>query len=305
MAKGYTKTNKEIQKGKKMITLDSHEIQLQISPEKGASLFSLKYDGLNVLRPTGPNASIPQDYSLFIMLPYCSYIQNGHFNYFGITRTVQPNQSNSNTPIHGDGWLSSWRVEQQTSDNATLTYTHNKESGFPFNYTASVTYKIINKALQITLSLINPSDLPMPCGMGIHPYFVEPDKAQLAFNSTHIWHHKNDPIFDRPYPTPEEWNFSKSLPITQDFDTAFGGWDGKASIVYPSEKIKIDITAEDIFHHIVLYHPKKADFFCLEPVSNTPDAFNLAAYGVIGTGIQSIGAKQTLTKTIIFSCEEL
>ena len=29
-----------------------------------------------------------------------------------------------------------------------------------------------------------------------YPYFMHPQTAQLSFTSSHIWHHKNDPIFD-------------------------------------------------------------------------------------------------------------
>ena len=96
----------------------------------------------------------------------------------------------------------------------------------------------------------------MPCGMGVHPYFMHPQTAQISFTSSHIWHHKNDPIFDRPYPTPKEWDFAKERMLSEDFDTAFGGWDGHASITYPDQKVKVSIDGEDIFHHIVLYSPK-------------------------------------------------
>ena len=285
-----------------MITLDNSAIQIKVNPELGGSLFAFTYQGNDILRPTKPDATIPQETSMFIMLPYCSTIEKGQFNYFGISRHVPENQPGTPTPIHGDGWLAKWHVESESNTAVTLSYQHNKSTGFPFDYNAKVIYALNGNQLDITLSIHNPSDLPMPCGMGIHPYFLNPDAARLTFISSHIWHHKNDPIFDRPYPTPAEWNFEKGAEMKEDFDTAFGGWDGHASIVYSDKQLEVEISAQDIFHHLVLYRPPKADFFCLEPVSNTPDAFNLAAYGVIGTGIQSIGGGQTLTKTISITC---
>ncbi len=280
-----------------MIALKNKDIQLYLSPEQGATVLSLIYKGINVLRPSAPDISSPQAGALFPMLPYCSYIQDGHFNYFGINRIVPPNQPDLKHPIHGDGWLASWTVEKETRDSVTLTYTHNKKNGFPFDYKAKIIFALRNDGLDITLSLTNPSNMPFPCGLGIHPYFIMDEKALLTFNSSHIWYHQNDPIFDRPYPTPAEWNFSSGKTIQEDFNTAFGGWDGQATIQY-SNHLTIKINAPDIFHHLLLYKPKQATFFCLEPISNTPNAFNLASYGVIGTGIQSIGAKQTLSKTI-------
>ena len=288
-----------------MVQIKNEVIEIQINPNQGAALQSFSYKGKDVLRPADQNPQTPQQQSLFLMLPYCSYIKDGHFNYFGISRRVPTNQPGSTYPIHGDAWQAKWTPQKQTETSAVFTYQHTKDNGFPFDYTATVMYTLNKNQLQITLSIYNPSVLPMPFGMGVHPYFLHPENAKLNFVSSHIWHHKNDPIFDRPYPTPDQWNFSKDQTIKEDFDTAFGGWDGIASVCYPDQNIKIDIAAQDIFHHIILYAPKGADFFCLEPVSNTPDAFNLAAYGVIGTGIQSVGGGQTISKTISFTCSEL
>ena len=288
-----------------MITLQNKNVKLNINPELGASLQSFTYQGQDILRPATANTIQPQEQSLFVMVPYCSYIKGGHFNYFGISRKISSQNEASEDPLHGDGWQTKWQVVTQEPTKATLSYTHNKEKGFPFDYKATVSYELTEDGLKINLSVYNPSELPMPCGLGVHPYFLHPDQAQISFNSSHIWYHKTDPIFDRPYPTPKQWDFSKPREIIEDFDTAFGGWDGKATIIYPEQQIEIDITAEDIFHHLTLFHPLSADFFCLEPVSNTPDAFNLAAYGVIGTGIQSVGKHQTLSKTITFSCQHL
>ena len=288
-----------------MITLKNKDIQITLNPDLGAGLHSFKYHEKDVLRQTTPEATHPEEQSLFLMIPFCSYIKEGHFNYFGINRFVPIQNSRYPNPIHGDAWLAKWEVTNQKEDMVVLSYHHKKDTGFPFDYNATVTYQLQENALDITLSIYNPSELPMPCGVGVHPYFIHPETAQISFVSSHIWHHKTDPIFDRPYPTPKQWDFSKPRNLVEDFDTAFGGWDGNASVFYPEQNLKISINASDIFHHVLLYHPKNADFFCLEPTSNTPDAFNLAAYGVIGTGIQSVGEKQSLTKTIRFLCEDL
>jgi len=285
--------------------LQNNNIRITVNPDLGGALQQFTFQGIDVFRPSIKGNNTPEAQSLFLMMPYCSYIENGHFNYFGINRSVPPNQPNSPSPIHGDVWLNACQITKQSEHGVTLVYQHNQNKGFPFNYTATVTYDLLDNGLKITLSLYNNSELPMPCGMGVHPYFLHPETAQIQFQSTHIWHNQQDPIFDRPYPTPNEWNFEKGKALNGPFDTAFGGWDGKANIIYPNEKLKIDITAQDIFHHLILFTPKQADFFCLEPVSNTPNAFNLAAYGVIGSGIQSVGGHQTLTKTITLACQRL
>ena len=285
-----------------MISLNNTLLSIQIVPETGASLSYFKYKDQDILRPA-TDIRDSKKCSLFIMLPYCGYIVDGVFTYFGIMRHVAQNDSGSHHPINGDAWKASWDVESHNSTQATLTYKHLKASGFPFDYTAKVTYALLDNQLHVTLSLSNPGKLPMPCGMGLNPYFIHKDQAKLFFKTSHVWYHHNDPIFDRPYETPKEWDFKDGMYLKESFNTSFGGWDGKAIVSYPDKRVIM--TAHSIFHHLSLNtYNASPDCFSLSPVSNTPDAFNLAALGVINTGIQSIGPGQSITQTIVFEIQE-
>ena len=286
-----------------MITLENDFLSLGLSPELGASVLFLRYKGQDILRPA-LNATSAKESSLYVMLPYCGHISDGKFTYFGITRQIIPATSRNTASTDGDGWQNNWKIDSVTKNQATLLYKHDKKSGgFQFDYHAKVTYSLEGSLLHITVSVKNPSKLPLPCGMGIAPCFMNKALAKLYFTTTHVWHHENTPIFDRPYETPKEWNFHDGKSITENFDTSFGGWDGQAMVKYPNG-LKIHIQAPGIFHHITLdTHTTSSDSFILAPVSNTPDAFNLAALGVINTGIQSIGPEQTLTQTITLSIE--
>ena len=288
-----------------MITLSNESIALGIVPEIGASLGFLKYKGQDVLRPAPAQIADPAQAAMFVMVPYCGHITDGTFTYFGITRHVSQNDPKQPYPLNGDGWVNAWKLDTKTDNSASFIYTHAKnDPGFPFDYTAKLTYALQDNRLLITLAVKNPGKLPMPCGLGLQPYFANTHDAKLFFKTTHVWHHQNDPIFDRPYETPTEWDFKDGKPITESFDTTFGGWDGTALIQY-SNGLNIKLTAPSVFRHLTLFTPPESkDCFCLEPISNTPDAFNLAALGVIDTGIQSIGPEQTFTQTIVFELNQ-
>lgn len=295
------------------IILENQHIRLGILPEVGASLSFLTYKNAagvekEILRPFQKNKAGEYDVndaSLFLMLPYCGRIRGGGFPYWGIVRKVPKNQGGIADPIHGDGWKSAWQVASQTPESLTLQMQHEKgNGGYPFAYTAEVVYTLEGHALSIQMSLHNPAALPMPCGIGIHPFFRKTKDVILEFETRDVWSHESDPIFDKPYPCPEGWCFKNGKALkNMVFDTCFGGFKEKAKITYPQDGLSIQMSADDLFHHIVLYAPRGKDFFCLEPTTMASNAFNLASTGVIGTGIKSIGPKQSLTGRIILEMQ--
>ena len=289
------------------ITLSNGNLQIGILPEIGASLSFMKYKGRDILRPTDKTTSDldANNTSMFLMLPFCGRIRGGSFVYWGITRKMKKNQAGIADPIHGDGWKSSWKIVKQSDTSATLQMSHDKENGFPFSYEAEVVYTLTSTGLSVQLKITNTAILPMPCGMGIHPFFVKSKDMELAFPTKMVWAHESDPIFDRPYPTPETWQFEGGKPLKGTvFDTCFGGFDGTATLTYPTEKYSVKMTADEQFGHVVLYTPKGKNFVCLEPCTNASNAFNLASNGVIGTGIKSIGKDQSVIGNITLSITE-
>lgn len=293
------------------IILSNDRISIGVLPEMGASLSFLRYqkDGNihNILRPynTQTGKADVNNTALFPMLPYCGRIRGGSFTYWGILRKVPKNHTGFQDPIHGDGWKSTWFVTDKSDTHIKMSMQHDKkEHGFPFSYSADITYRLKGSNLDIDLSVMNPAPLPMPCGLGIHPFFVKDKDVELNFKSQVVWSNETDPIFDEPYTTPAAWNFNGGRALKNAvFDTCFGGFEEQARIVYPSKDISIDMTTNDLFHHVVLFSPKGKNFFCLEPTTHASNAFNLAADGVIGTGIRSIGPLQKLNGHITFKIQ--
>lgn len=283
------------------IILSNAHLQMGILPELGASVSFLKYDGNDILRPMDTqNETLDSNSAgMFLMLPFCGRIRGGNFVYWGITRKMKKNQAGIADPIHGDGWKSTWNVVEKTLSSITLKMIHDKDEGFPFPYEAEVTYLLKETSVVVDMKISNHAPLPMPCGIGVHPFFIKTKDMELKFPSRMVWAHESDPIFDRPYSTPVDWQFKEGKPIkNMIFDTCFGGFEGEAKITYPENGYAVEMTAEGPFGHIVLYSPKGKNFVCLEPCTNASNSFNLASNGVIGTGIQSIGKDQTLTGTI-------
>ena len=296
-----------------IIHLENDFIKIGVSPACGAALTYFKIKNkknFDVMRNADSVSSKKSDVlsaAMFAMLPYPFHIKGGEFTYWGIKRLVPQTHPNFIYPIHGDGWRSKWNVVHQDATSLKLSLVHNKEKdkGYPFSYEASICYRLSDKKLEVELSLTNRALMPMPCGLGLHPFFNKTPDVTLTFNTKNVWYHQNDPI-DRPYKTPDEWNFKDGKELGRSvFDTCFGGFDGDVKISWPQEKVTLDIKCDDIFSHIALYSPNRKSFFCIEPATMTCDAFNIASKGIVGSGIQSIGKDETLTGAISFTVDEL
>ena len=294
-----------------IVKLENDSLELGICPECGAGLayFRTKgnklFDIMRAASQTAVNKKDPLGLAMFVMLPYTHRIKGGEFTYWGIKRQVPKTHPAFDDPIHGDGWRTIWTVVEKTTDKVVLEMTHTKEKdkGFPFSYSAQIVYQLKGKSLNMEISLKNNGVMPMPCGFGIHPFFNKTPNVSLNFKTKNVWWNQNDPI-DHPYKTPVEYDFSIMREIKDDvFDTCFGGYEDSASIEWPKFGVKLNMKTDENFGHIVLYAPFHKNFFCLEPTSMACNAFNMAANGVIGSGIKSLSANEKITGNITFEIE--
>src|SRR5262249_10572461 len=58
-----------------------------------------------------------------------------------------------------------------------------------------------------------------------------------------------------------------------------------ARMHYPAYKATLEMVADDLFKHILLFAPEGQPFYAVEPMTNVSDGFNLFAKGIEGTGV--------------------
>lgn len=287
-----------------LVILRSENFSAGIAPQAGGSVAYWREGDKNLFRPAS-NEALENNQAdatgMFPLIPYSNRIRGGSFIYWGIRRKVPRNHPVVEDPLHGEGWQAQWRVESQSENAVSLSFEHNGKSGFPFAYRAMESFSLENNILKVVLKLTNTGGIPMPCGLGVHPYFPKTDDAVVTFKTRTVWAHEGLTLTDKPVKTPPDLQFSNGIkPVDVTLDTCFGGCDGKITIDYPEQKRKLTITAQSDFNHTVVWTPQGEDFFCVEPVTNANDAFNLASRGITGTGIKTLEPKETLTQTIVF-----
>ena len=79
------------------------------------------------------------------------------------------NRDDEPLPLHGDGWLGAWEVEQEESARVRLTL--DRREGEPYSYRAAQTYSLDGATLVVTLDVENTGRDALPFGLGLHPFF--------------------------------------------------------------------------------------------------------------------------------------
>lgn len=292
-----------------ILSLSSGDFSAALSPRAGGSVLYWRRGNDDLLRPALNGAvdrRAADETAMFPLVPYSNRIRGGYFIYWGIRRTVPKNHPFVPDPLHGEGWQKEWDVVRNSADSAVLTFEHNGKSGFPFAYEAEQNFQLDGNRFIVSLTLINKGGIPMPCGLGWHPFFPKDEDTVITFKTKNVWAHESAPPRERPIKTPPEWQFDKGLKISElELDTCFGGFDGKAEMAWPSRGRKISMTAYSDFGHVVIWSPAGENFFCVEPVTNATDAFNLASRGIAGTGIKTLEPDESLTETMTLTVSDL
>jgi aldose 1-epimerase len=285
-----------------LLTLRTGRLALELAPAAGGSIKRLTVDGSDVLRPMteadvasgkGNNAAA------YPLVPFSNRIRNGQLVFEGETFQLQRNWPGVNHPMHGDGWAQPWRVGKSDARSAEISYLHEgagSDGGWPFRYRAQQFYRLDDDRLTVRFSLENLEERPAPAGLGLHPFFVRDSDTELACLTKAVWTADADVLPVERIAVPPEWDFAISRKVDGVvLDNCFDGWDGRATITWPSRRLRLALEASQPFRHLVIYVPPGRDFFCIEPVSH--------ANGLVG--LSPLGPGATLAGEIVFRLSNL
>ena len=286
-----------------MLELRAGRAVVDLVPAIGGSIATFRWNAddrsIDWLRPATAAAlgrGDPEGMACFPLVPYSNRIRAGRFTFDG--QTIQlPTRAGADPHCeHGLGWRSAWTVVAADMTSAALQYRHSADA-WPWPYLAEQRFAVSINDLSVGLALTNLSDRPMPCGLGLHPYFPRSAGTTLTAAVTAMWATDADVLPHHLIPPPTEGDPRMGLPVsTAALDNAFIGWNGDAEIRHPALRIE----AASPLRVLVVYTPPDEDFFCVEPVSNVTDAFNLAAAGRPDTGLVVLPPGETLRTSVRF-----
>ncbi|WP_119459381.1 aldose 1-epimerase [Rhodospirillaceae bacterium SYSU D60014] len=286
------------------VTLTNAAVAVDLAPGVGGSIAACRIvvNGrlVDLLRPAPAALANPLEAGCFPLVPFSGPVFGGGFRWEqGLLPLARTNPREPD-PIHGDGWMRPWQVLRRGGDAALLEYRHRvdrePEGAFPFPYVARLCIRLLPDGFAATLSVRNAGPGPMPAGLGLHPYFTGASEARVRFAAHALWRDGPELAAVPPGPIPPGLDFSAGRPIGDlEIDHCFEGWGGQAWLEWPDRGVAASLTAEGAFGKLQLFHPRDADFFCVEPVANANDGFNRMAAGVDRHGIAILAPGVTLS----------
>ena len=259
-----------------VLTLSSSNVELQLSPSTGGAISRLAYLGeggpISILRESRTPLENVLEAASFPLVPYVNRIRGGSFAFRGREIRLAPNMAGDPSPLHGQGWLNSWAVEQADEVSALLSYRH--EAGeWPWAYEARQEFKVDESVLCVSLNCTNTSDEQMPCGLGQHPYFPCGPKTKINTSVTFAWTIDEKVLPVAKVPATGRYDLSDRRICGQDLDNGFEGWTGRVLMSDPDWPYELELSSPQA-RFFQIYSPGSGGIFVAEPVTHANAALN-------------------------------
>jgi aldose 1-epimerase len=224
------------------VRLESGPLALELVPDTGGAIgrFDWSEEGRTVpiLRRAAGDHPKVLDMSCFPLIPFANRVRGGRFGFRGREVNLTPNMAGDPSPLHGQGWLSAWDVVRADAASAELAFKHWADE-WPWDYQGRQAFVLDNSGLAVTLTCRNLSDRPMPCGLGMHPYFLCGPETRIATDVIEAWTVDENVLPVDKVPATGRYDLSDRNVCGQGLDNGFGGWGGRATFSDPAWPFRI------------------------------------------------------------------
>ncbi len=258
------------------VSLKCGRLELVLAPATGGSIARFDWvDGdkrTPILRGTNPANPDVLAMGSFPLVPYVNRIRGGRFSFRGREVRLQPNMAGDPSPLHGQGWLNSWEVEQADRNRARLSFRY-QPGEWPWPYEALQRFSLDDEGITLSMTCMNVGGEPMPCGLGQHPYFHCGAETRIDTEVTHAWTIDEQMLPVEMVPATGRFDLADRLVCGQDLDHGFAGWGGSARLTDPQWPFALTISSPDA-GFFQLYSPPSGGIFVAEPVTHANAALN-------------------------------
>jgi len=280
-----------------ILKLAAGHLQLELSPSIGGAISNFTWDDSRpILRQSHSPLEKAVDAASFPLVPYVNRIRGGRFTFRGREVRIAPNMAGDPSPLHGQGWINPWIVEQAGDRTAQLSFRHDAGE-WPWAYEALQDFELNEGGLSVTLTCRNVDDEPMPCGLGQHPYFPCGRETRLDTKVTDVWTIDERVLPVAKVPAEGRFDLRDRLVCAQDLDHGFGGWGGEARMSDPDWPYSLRLTSADA-HFFQLYSPSAGGIFVAEPVTHANAALNAPEEEWGGLGMRVLGPGDGMSLTM-------
>lgn len=271
-----------------IIYMQDGALSARISTTGGVLLdFSWMRDGRKVplLKPAADDADALSS-ACYPLVPFGNRVRGNRFSFEGRDYSLLPNTSWDPHYLHGDGWLAEWRVLSESVTDVEIGLRH-RSDGTPYCYEAKQRFTLSQEGLTLHMSVKNTGDEALPFGLGWHPFFPLTEQTTLLAEAQRFWTETEGWLPGEPAEIPADLDFSQPARLPHHWiNNGFEGWSGKARIAWPEASTALDLVADPIFRHAVIFLSDerfdpgfRRDYFCFEPMSHLANGHNLPGLG--------------------------
>jgi aldose 1-epimerase len=226
---------------------------------------------VDLLRRGGADFGDVLDSAGFPLVPFCNRVRDGRFSFRGTEIRLPPNLPGQKHPLHGQGWRAAWHVVEAGDSFAQLAFRH-EAADWPWTYHSRLTVMLKDRGLEVALACRNLSDRPMPCGLGLHPYFPCDARTELDTGVEAVWTIDDEIMPVDRIPATGRYNLARRKVCGQDLDNGYDGWSGEMVLRWPDRGRGLRMTSRA--PRFQLYSPSAGGRIAAEPVTNANGALN-------------------------------
>jgi aldose 1-epimerase len=280
-----------------IVSLSRGALRLELSPSIGGAISAFQWIGEDGPKPILRECNSPLknvlDAASFPLVPYVNRIRGGTFTFRGHEIRLSPNMPADPSPLHGQGWLNPWQVENADAATATLGYRHEADE-WPWDYEARQEFSLDERGLSLRMTCRNSSQDAMPCGLGFHPYFPCDPETRIDTVTACAWTIDEHVLPVERVPAEGRYDLCNRLVCGQDLDNGWGGWGGSARINDPSWPYAVEMSSPEA-KFFQLYSPASGGIFVAEPVSHANAALNAPESEWPDLGMRVLEPGETMT----------
>ncbi len=281
------------------VRLESGDLELELAPEVGGAVSAFRLAGAPVFRESPPDLSDAGDSGCFPLVPFSNRVRDGRFSFRGRQIQLSPNLPPQKHPLHGQGWRRAWAVEQADAARATLGFSHDPGE-WPWAYEARQVFALDPSGLTVRLELRNTDAEPMPCGLGLHPYFPADPDTVLDTEVRQVWTVDEEIMPVDLQPSTDRYDLRQRRIERADLDNGYEGWSGRAELRWPGRTLRLH--APDV-HRFQVYAPPEGGVVVIEPVTHANAAFNHPEIRWPALGLQVLEPGQSTALQARFEVE--
>jgi aldose 1-epimerase len=285
------------------VELHSGNLHLSLSPSVGGSIASFDWvagDGQMspLMRGCHSRSANVLEAACFPLVPFVNRIRGSRFHFRGREVVLRPNMAGDPNVLHGQGWLSPWQVLFASETEAELAFEH--EAGeWPWTYEARQHFALDQRGLAVRLSCLNTSAVPMPCGLGQHPYLPCGSETRIETAVECAWEIDEQVLPVAKVPADGRFDLGDRKICGQGLDHGFGGWGGTARLSDPNWPAELALSSPEA-RFFQLYSPPEGGLFVAEPVTHANAALNAPEeqWPELGLRVLAPGEEMSLTMRI-------